>query len=100
MEACTDIQLKKVMTERGGIDVCRAWEELKQDYLAEGERRGREEGERLGRQEGERLGRKEGEKTLAVLVARLLEDGLNDVLCKITEDIPLREKYYKKYGIK
>ena len=92
IEACTDIKIKKVVTERGGIDVCKAWQELKQDYL--------EEGERLGLEEGKKLGREEGEKTLATLISRLLNDGLNDVIKKITEDIPLREAYYKKYGIK
>ncbi len=76
MEICTDIKLKKVITERGGIDVCKAWEELKKDYLSEGEDR------------------------LATLIACLLNDGLNDIISKITEDIPLRESYYKKYGIK
>ena len=48
---------------------------------------------------GKEEGKREGEHRFAELVARLLNDGLIDILEEVTTNLELREQYYLKYGI-
>ena len=60
---------------------------------------GRAEGREEGRVEGREEGRAEGEDKLAKLISKLIDQGRNGEIAKVTSDVEFRNSLYKELGI-
>ena len=69
------------------IDMCKAWEEQKNEGREEGRELGREEGRELGREEGRELG--ERQKIISLIVKKLQKD---KSVAEIADDLEEKEE--------
>ena len=79
---------KTVKTEKGGMDMCRAIDEMIED------------GKTAGRLEGRMVGNMEGLNTMAVLVKKLLEEGRMEELAAALENPDKRKDLLEQYKLK
>lgn len=79
--------LKAEKMEQGGIDMCKALEDLYED--------GMQKGEQIGMQRGRQL----GEEKLARLMTMLLDNGKTDEAIQAASDVSKRNEYYTLYQI-
>ena len=102
LELSTGAKFTNATTSRGGVNMCKAFEQMKDEGRREGLETGRREGLHIGLAEGLQTGRAEG--------LTEGEDKLTSLLCLLSdEDLQrfktskgskeIREELYKKYGI-
>lgn len=75
LKEVSGIKIKMQKNREGGIDMCKAFQQMKQDAI------------------------KEGEERFAKLIKRLSEDNKNEEITKIATDKKLRERLFKEYKL-
>lgn len=78
-------------TEKGEVNMWKAFEEMLEDK--------RQEGRREGHREGHREGRRERDQSWSALIKKLIADGRSADLQEMAEDEKLRDKLFAEYGI-
>lgn len=74
-------------SEKGGVDMCKAFDDL----VKESEMRGEERGKKLGE--------KRGEEKLARLIEKLVQDGRMADILVASKNAQKRKRMYQEYGI-
>ena len=79
--------LKFYKREEGGIDMCRAWNEIIKDERKKGEKK------------GEKRGEKRGEDRMSQLIQALAGENRMEDVVKAAQNKTYRTQLYKMYGI-
>lgn len=91
IQACGNISsLRKIKDEckvEGGIDMCRAWNEIIKDERKKGEKK------------GEKRGEKRGEDRMSQLIQALAGENRMEDVVKAAQNKTYRTQLYKMYGI-
>ena len=92
-----------IRTEKGGLDMCKAFDDMQAEWELKGERRGELRGERRGkregRREGRRKGRREGEDSMGKLWQILFPAGRYEDLMLASTDRRYIRELMKELGI-
>ena len=86
---------EKNRNEEGGIDMCRAFEEMVQDGVRKGEKIGEERGEKRG----EKRGVIKGERRVLKLIEHMSAHGDGELIPQLSKDPELMKKMYQKYHV-